>query len=857
MPKGKEDVLCTVCEQRMRKDTVTRHWNNKHKVRLSRGEKPAWKLPTKGVNPLEKLGFSQKQDVGGVAVEVHDEDMEGEDDIDMEEENNNEETEDKNKEDREYHSDAESPPSKKIKVDAIGNFMKKFEQKIDDMGNNLKAQIDRKFENLEKANKEKTVESTESSSESLSNIVINCKDIDQLDEKLVKLGLKKEHVKEDYDGYYCDICFEDTNPDWNNLHGVSGAFLFNVKEDCEDNSDNQSRVFRNLKINIKLHLERKTHQLKLEVLRRKERQSKEIRSRQKSIGMNIFRIRYQGIKQGKSRTNFEEDILTARLNKVDVGDQNHSRKFAKKLDDGIYSAMKAMLKDNLNNKLDATEEKRPAGLIMDKMTPRRRTGQIHGIVIPIPENPLTQDLLVPLMLEVPPAKVLTADGLAKTAKEIFNEAGFSDDRLEGVGWDGEYETKGVKRKLLERLDIPDRSVDDLDKWVTSRWEPAHQLELATKDVKKEVAFDWFEEHIKIVNDTTNVLNIGKGLEQSLEASEEVGEKFYKLKAMSDTRFSAYFEASLKAFEKRIDTTIAALRKRQLSKEKDVKEKSTWLLKKILNKKFFIINLALIDLYALLGSCSSSLQTVEQFPWEIEKKQNQLIESLKKMSNLKLKMNEETGEMSEIDQSLWPILGAKLDSVIDNEYVQAETALDFGRRRGRSAEDFSPNLDLLTTAENRIKGLCKSLTKHLERRLKDTPTPQVIDCCSKCLDIEDILEKEEDDKVKKERERNLKNILSKAKYDTEKANLVLKEYEIFKMRLKDVANVEGEFMEVVKRFEHILFRVHSCLDKCPRICPDKGKPLLPRSPIPMKLLHLFLKEPILYNGIQSFLHLYLR
>ena len=106
-------------------------------------------------------------------------------------------------------------------------------------------------------------------------------------------------------------------------------------------------------------------------------------------------------------------------------------------------------------------------------------------------------------------------------------------------------------------------------------------------------------------------------------------------------------------------------------------------------------------------------------------------------------------------------------------------------------------------------------------------------------------------------RNLKNILSKAKYDTEKANLVLKEYEIFKMRLKDVANVEGEFMEVVKRFEHILFRVHSCLDKCPRICPDKGKPLLPRSPIPMKLLHLFLKEPILYNGIQSFLHLYLR
>ena len=141
--------------------------------------------------------------------------------------------------------------------------------------------------------------------------------------------------------------------------------------------------------------------------------------------------------------------------------------------------------------------------------------------------------------------------------------------------------QGVKRKLLEALDIPHRSVDQLDEWITSRWEPAHQLELATKDVKKESHFDWFEEHIKVVNDTSNVLNIGKGLEQSLEASEELGEKFYKLKSLSDTRFSAYFEAVLTAFEKRIDTSVEALKKRQLSKDKDVKNKATWLLNRIL------------------------------------------------------------------------------------------------------------------------------------------------------------------------------------------------------------------------------------------------------------------------------------
>ena len=44
---------------------------------------------------------------------------------------------------------------------------------------------------------------------------------------------------------------------------------------------------------------------------------------------------------------------------------------------------------------------RPVGFIMDKMTPSKRTGQVHGIVTPIPENELTEDFLVPIMLDLP------------------------------------------------------------------------------------------------------------------------------------------------------------------------------------------------------------------------------------------------------------------------------------------------------------------------------------------------------------------------------------------------------------------------------------------------------------------------
>ena len=47
-------------------------------------------------------------------------------------------------------------------------------------------------------------------------------------------------------------------------------------------------------------------------------------------------------------------------------------------------------------------------------------------------------------------------------------------KLEGVGWDGEYVKKGVKKKLIEELVVPDMSIDSLNEWITEVWEPAHQ-----------------------------------------------------------------------------------------------------------------------------------------------------------------------------------------------------------------------------------------------------------------------------------------------------------------------------------------------------------------------------------------------
>ena len=185
--------------------------------------------------------------------------------------------------------------------------------------------------------------------------------------------------------------------------------------------------------------------------------------------------------------------------------------------------MRDDIKEAMGTKLEATNELRPLGLLFDKMTPSKETGQIHAIIIPVPENQMSHPLLVPVCLDVPPVTDHSIPALAKLSKTVVNKFGANDKQIEGVAVDGEYVRKGLKDKLIEELDIPGLNTDDKDSWITLVWDPAHELELAVKDVRKDNIFEWLEHYIKQGNEATELLNIGKGLQQSKAAAEELGE----------------------------------------------------------------------------------------------------------------------------------------------------------------------------------------------------------------------------------------------------------------------------------------------------------------------------------------------
>ena len=283
-------------------------------------------------------------------------------------------------EDRESDSQQKK---QKLDIVRIFNKLNQMDSEIDEMKQKLDSDDS-------KQEQKKEVKTPNAEEDNLDAKMYSINSIEELESNLESLHIKKEEeVKDDVDGFFCSLCFDGSKPNWNNKN-QSGTLKFNKAKNTAETSGNQSMELRNLKCHIKIHVASKNYKQKKEIQENKIKMDKERKSREPIAGMNVYRIRYLGIQQSKSRIDFEEDMLKAKLNEEVVGNLNHSRMFAAKLDEAIYSEMKEIIKENMNKELDVTGTKRVVGLMMDKMTPNKRTGQMHGVVLPVPENPLGQ-----------------------------------------------------------------------------------------------------------------------------------------------------------------------------------------------------------------------------------------------------------------------------------------------------------------------------------------------------------------------------------------------------------------------------------------------------------------------------------
>ncbi len=226
-------------------------------------------------------------------------------------------------------------------------------------------------------------------------------------------------------------------------------------------------------------------------------------------------------------------MLLAQSNGTDIGDINHSANFARDLTADIHDIIKNKIATNIKMPLDGTKQLRPVALIADKITPNKRTGHIIDLVVPTPENAITKHLLTTIMLGSEVVKAHDAVGLAKSMLEELLSFGAVDDQLEGVAVDGQYVKLSIKQRLLKQMNV---SFNDKE-WFTVIWDPSHNINRADHHIHEMAVFNWLNQLIKLIRDISSTINIGKGLEQSLEAADELNQKLYKLHGYSETRFA--------------------------------------------------------------------------------------------------------------------------------------------------------------------------------------------------------------------------------------------------------------------------------------------------------------------------------
>lgn len=263
----------------------------------------------------------------------------------------------------------------------------------------------------------------------------------------------------DNDSFLCTYC-----RDYLSLDPLSQRVAFSCKYDFLLGTDflktPMRREFQNLKSSLKRHVT--DSDMHMAALKWKFEMDKKLPLRQKAstaAGMTCGRIAYSNAYRGIASSNFTGDILLAAKNGANVGEINHGKNFPREFTKNCAEVLTAKLKFRLDTPLQATMTRPPVALSVDKMTQKKRSGQISAIGTLVPEAPPDQ-MVQTFFLGNPIVRNHSGLGLAESAvselKKVLNPNSIAT-QLTGGGTDGQYFNLNFEEHLTEErfmLGIP-------------------------------------------------------------------------------------------------------------------------------------------------------------------------------------------------------------------------------------------------------------------------------------------------------------------------------------------------------------------------------------------------------------------
>ena len=344
------------------------------------------------------------------------------------------------------------------------------------------------------------------------------------------------------------------------------------------------------------------------------------------------RIGLQNIIEHDSDASYERRIAAVRVANVNVGTKNHSKAFIPMLRRSCATVLYSGFTRLLTATQVATGRPPPIAVMADKATVQRQTGQMHGIIL------MAEGVLVALFVSVAVAPDPSGAGLATLLETMLmggQPLSLSIDLLRQsltcAAFDGQYQ--GAHEGHAAGLDVLSHFCKKLklnSKFLLSRWDKAHLIELGMDEARKETR--WYSELAGQVSETQTKYLHGKGFDRVREAFSAFQRKMKPaaIGVVCTTRFAHSERKVYKNFFRNLVVFITDKRKLVADQVADHVEIARNV--DLISSVLFVVRLAgLIDLLQMVKNLSLVMQKVNTLPWEVEDTIKSTCELLEQLS----------------------------------------------------------------------------------------------------------------------------------------------------------------------------------------------------------------------------------
>ena len=293
----------------------------------------------------------------------------------------------------------------------------------------------------------------------------------------------------------------------------------------------RSQKFRNLTKLLRKHIKLESHQKKANMGEIGDAKKME---RNREMGRRLGTLAYY-VYFNKLPFMFSESFMPwFILNKIDMGEVNHSREFIRHFVIPVYQVLLDRLKCVLAKPLPCTGKQSPFATLGDKGTIKRDVTQPSLIrVVSLKKNNLFQKFY----LFHPEVTSHTGENVTELLlSSIQNTLVWTiaeiRQRFCGGSFDGQYFHLNVPDHFATKLSLDKDFTRD-----ALTWDIAHRIELACEDTKKQT--NWLQELDTTLQSIMKKFTLGKHHTDLRSISVEIGEKFLEFCLFSDTRFIEY------------------------------------------------------------------------------------------------------------------------------------------------------------------------------------------------------------------------------------------------------------------------------------------------------------------------------